>query len=169
MRILIFALLILEFYLGFWATKFFGFWMTFLIYFVPTFFALPLVIFQNQLNFAHFQKQMATGQMPDQSLFRLAAGFIGSLLMLVPSLICRTLALVLLFPPTRFLIVFLAKDWFGKKVKNGSFKTFSQGQGFAFGRGGFQETRVERDAQVIDIEAIKIPSQKPSGPTSPKT
>ncbi len=171
MRVLFFVFFAAELYLGAWATEVFGFWTTLLFYFVPTFLGLPLVIFQNQLNWVHFQKQMVSGKTPDQSLFRLAAGFFGSVLLLVPSFFCRIFALLLLFPPTRYLLVFLSKGWLLKKMGDGSLKTFSQGRGFSFGRGDHPEVRVERDAEVIDIEAIRIPSSQdgsPKDPTRPK-
>ena len=91
---------------------------------------------------------MSSYKVLDQSVFRLAAGFFGSVLLLVPSLICRAVALLLLFPPTRFLLFFLAKGWLAKKMAAGSFKVFSSHH---------PEDRFERDAKVIDIEAIKGP------------
>ncbi len=161
MRSFIFIFLILEISLGAWVAELFGFWTTLLIYFVPTFFGLPLVIFENQMNWATFQKQMASGRAPDQPLFNLMAGFFGSLLLLVPSLICRMMAVFLLFPPTRFLIVFSCKNWWARKMMDGS---------FSFGR--TVEPHFERDAQVIDIEAIKISSPakgESSDSTRPKS
>ena len=138
-----------EILLGAWVTELCGFWMTLLIYFAPTFFGIPLVIFENQMNWASFRKQMASGQAPDQPLFKLMAGFFGSILLLVPSLICRLIAVLLLFPPTRLLIVFIGKNWFARKMMDGSF-SFRGPIGRNF----------ERDARVIDIDAIKIASPK---------
>ncbi len=153
MKIYFLIFLILEIILGSWLTEWVGFWTTLLIYFVPTIFGLPLVIFENQMNWASFQKQMASGHAPDQPLLRLMAGFIGSLLMLIPSLIARLLALFLIFPPTRFLIVFTFRNWLGRKILAKS---------FSFGSGA--EPPFERDARVIDIEAIKIPSAQSKSP-----
>ncbi len=153
MKIFIIVFFMSEILLGAWVTELFGFWMTLLIYFVPTVFGLPLVIFENQMNWAVFRTQMASGRAPDQPLFKLMAGFFGSLLLLVPSLICRLIAVLLLFPPTRLLIVFFGKNWFAKKIMDGS---FSLGRPIDqnFGR------NVEREARVIDIDAIKIASPK---------
>ncbi len=93
-------------------------------------------------------RQISSYKILDHSLFRLAAGFFGSVLLLVPSMICRAVALLLLVPPSRFLLFFLAKGWLAKKMADGSFKVFSRNH---------HEDRFERDAQVIDIEAIKGP------------
>ena len=172
MRIFIFIFLAVELSLGTWATELFGFWTTLLIYFIPTVFGLPLVIFENQTNWAFFQQQMASGKAPDQPLFRLMAGFFGSLFLLVPSLLFRMMAVILLFPPTRFLIVFLGKNWIAKKMKDGAFQAFSSGRGFSFKSGTSSEPRFERDARVIDIEAVKISSTEVSeskGPARPKS
>ena len=172
MRWVVFLFLIAEFYLASWSVASFGFWMTLLIYWIPTIFGLPLVIFQNQMNWAYLQKQMRSGKIPDQSLLRLLAGFVGSLLMLVPSLAARILSIILLFPPTRYLILFIGRTWIIKKISDGSFKAFSSGKGFSFGgfssRPGAEnqdyyqndQSLFERDARVIDIEAVKIPSTK---------
>ena len=156
MKKLIFLFIFLELYLGIYFTRLFGFWVTLLIYFVPTFFGMPLVILQNKVSWSRFMTQMSSYKILDQSLFRLAAGFFGSVLLLVPSLICRAIALLLLFPPTRFLLFFLAKGWLAKKMAAGSFKVFSKANAFSFDT-SHPEDRFERDAKVIDIEAIKGP------------
>ena len=153
MKIFIFIFLILEISFGSWLSEICGFWTTVLIYFVPTFFGLPLVIFENQMNWATFQKQMASGQAPDQPLLRLMAGFFGSFLMLVPSLIGRVFAVFLLFLPTRFLIVFVCRNWLARKMLAGS---------FSFGPNVVPP--FERAARVIDIEAIKISRPKAKSP-----
>jgi UPF0716 protein FxsA len=170
-RLLFFVLVFCELWLGILATENFGFFNTFLIYFVPTFLGLPVFAFQNQLNWMQFQRHLALGRTPDREMLNLVSRFIGSVLLLVPSILCRVMALILLLPPTRFIFILFSRVWLARKIAEGSFRVFSGGQGFGFGGSGFRyysasdlraqpDERVERDAKVIDVEALKIPDNE---------
>lgn len=165
-------LFILELALGIFLSHTVGFINTLLIYFVPTFLGLMFFSFQNQMIWHQFQRQLALGRTPDSELMHLVAKFIGAFLMIVPSVLCRIIAVLLLFPLTRFFAVMLGRVWVTQQVLRGSFKVFGGRQGFGAGNHNFRYynfshdfeegvgIRQERDAKIIDIEALPQPTEK---------
>lgn len=163
-------LIFVEIFLGLTCLRFVGFGVTFLIYFLPCLLGMLFFSLQNQGVWLRFQREMAAGQSPDQQLIQMVSRFAGVVLLLVPSLLARSMAVLLLFPPTRFLLVKLGRTWLLHKLRQGSFRAFGGRPDFGANTGGFryydfsrgssfeEEPRVERDAQVIDIEPIKLSS-----------
>lgn len=153
-------LFVLEIFVGVMMTRYFGFLNTVLVYLVPTFLGLTFFTFQNQMIWMQFQKQMATGKTPDTQILDLVAKFAGTIMMIIPSLILRSLALCLLLPLTRFFLVKVGQVWVAQKIAKGSFQFFSSRQDFGGRQHNFRYYNEERDAKVIDIEALPLPDDK---------
>jgi UPF0716 protein FxsA len=164
------VLFILELAIGITMTNYFGFVNTALAYVIPTFLGLTFFSFQNQMIMMQFQKQVATGNAPDTELLTLVARFVSTVLLIIPSMIARAVALVLIFPLTRFAIIFFGRNWMARKISSGTFKVFGARPGFGDGAQNFRYynfgnemkdvTPNERDAKVIDIEALPAPKGK---------
>ena len=149
--------------------------------FINTFFAL-LACFVLGLGFAKAQGRYVLGRMqealsqqrmPNDDVLHGLVTFAGGILLAIPGFISDAIALLLILPGTRHLVVYYLKTRFAPKIKDGSFKVFSFG-GMS-GMGGFgnmgsrptsgptfeDEPRFEREVTplVIDVKPIK-PNQK---------
>jgi UPF0716 family protein affecting phage T7 exclusion len=165
-------LFIVELMLGIFLSRTIGFMNTLMVYFVPTFLGLTFFSFQNQMIWFQFQKQMASGRTPDGELLHLVAKFAGAFLMIVPSIIARLAAVLLLLPLTRHMMVLVSRFFISKKIAQGSFKVFGDRQGFGAGNHNFRyynfghefegeaAAPTERDAKVINVEAIPAPDDR---------
>lgn len=142
----------------------YGFGTVFLAYLAPSFLGAIVIAFQSRTAFFSLQTRLAEGREPGPQVLNTAAGFIAGLLLIVPFLATRVLGVLLLLPGTRQLLLFMVQAWIFKRFAgtifrnagagpgfNASFRTFRyDGQGFA------EETRVERDAEVIDVTPLEI-------------
>lgn len=165
-----------------------GFWWTFLGYVIPSILGVFLLSFQSREVMAKLQNSTLNGANPSVEILKSAAPIIGSVLLIVPGFFSRALGLVLLFPPTRWLLIFLSSFLFFRKFisrgmsllqfGNGSFRVYTNfdrhpGSGhphgmhgrYESGPEGFYKSHIERDVtpgsnDVIDVTPKKIESKK---------
>ena len=152
--------------------------------FINTFFAF-LACFVLGLGFAKAQGRYVLGRMqealsqqrmPNDDVLHGLVTFAGGILLAIPGFISDAIALLLILPGTRHLIVYFLKTRFAPKIKDGSFKVFSFGGMSGMGMGNMggmgsrptsgptfedEEPRWEREVSplVIDVTPIK-PNQK---------
>lgn len=164
MKFLIFT--IIEIYIFSLFVDYYGFWSSLLIYFVPSVLGLMIISLYGRASMMSLQLKLSKGEPPTGALLNTAAIFIGGLMLIPPSMVLRSFALILLLPGVRHLFLFIAKTFFLVKILS-KLKTNQFGNGFfymgSFGSGDYyqnqQNQTTEREASVIDIEAIEV-SQK---------
>lgn len=158
---LILILFVGELILATLALRFFGFLYTVALYLVPVFFGFLILSFQNRWIWFQMQKQLASGEAPDESLMNLMAKFVASVLIVVPSLSCKVFSVFLWFPPTRFFLLKMGRVWLTTKMAQGTFRIFTpNGARHQEFYGFSSEPRFERDAKVIDIESSRLSSKR---------
>lgn len=162
MGLLPFLFFPLEIYLFFRVAGTMGFFAALLIYWAPCLLGTFILRLQSRTAMAQMQEKLKRGE-SSVGVLGLGANFFAGLLLLLPFLSTRVLALVLLLPGTRQLTLFLARAWIIKKLANGTF-VFA-GRGFP---GGPYNAPVERDATVIDVEAVEIMPGELSAPKKPE-
>lgn len=117
---------------------------------------------QGQSTVALFQSEVAQGRIPGNKILHRGTVFLGGLFLFIPGFISDVIGVLFILPGTRHLVVWYLKSLLAKGILRG--RVFMGG----FGRGGtrshprpdWQEPRVERDAQVIDIEPMEITHTK---------
>lgn len=153
----------------------FGFFMALVMYWAPCLLGALLIRFQSRSAMARMQERLARGE-SSVGVLGMGANFFAGLMLLLPFFTTRVLALVLLLPGARQLALFAARAWILKKMTNGTFVFAGRGfpgagagsagpfPGGPFGNrpfGGMDDgPRVERDATVIDVEAVQIAPKK---------
>jgi UPF0716 protein FxsA len=127
---------------------------------------------QSQYLLRKVQEAASKGQEPSDQLVRGMAAFLAGILLISPGLISDVVALLLLFPPTRYLIVMAAKRRFARQfsagqngwAQNGWTGSSASFRVFTFGADGM--ARVQQDDEpdfgmrdvspkVIDVTPIK--------------
>lgn len=108
------------------------------------------------------QKSFARGEVPGSSVMHSGLVFLGGFFLFVPGFLSDVIGICLILPGVRHLIVLYMRVMMAKGLARGSFKVFSTfGNGFG-AAGGFsaRQNPVERDAQVVDVEALETSSQR---------
>lgn len=169
------------------AVKSWGFLDSLGIYLMPSLLGFVILSLVKRTGFAQMQMSMMSGQKPEKSLLHSGAIFLGAILLIVPSFFTRVLAIILILPGLRHLIIWRFEKGMQKRMQNGAQGGFSFGGPFGFGGGagagpaggGFtyyqyrskptgddfnQESPRERviDAEVLDVTPLEIThSDKP--------
>lgn len=146
----------------------FGFGSVFLAYVLPSFLGFFILAFQSRSAFFTLQNRLAAGDEPGPQLLNTGAKFISGILLVIPFLSTRLLGILLFLPGTRQLLLFLFQAWIFKRFANRMFGPGGMGPGFragfrtvhvegqeGFRETGVEETREERDAEVIDVTPIR--------------
>lgn len=152
----------------------FGFFAALAMYWLPCILGMLLIQFQSRTAMLQMQERLKRGER-SAGVLGMGANFFAGLMLLLPFFTTRVIALALLLPGVRQLVLLVARGWLMKKLANGSFVFMGRGmpgaQGggpggnFGGGRGPFGGAgafgddfgpRVERDATVIDVEAVQL-------------
>lgn len=134
---LFFLYMIAEIYAcnAFWNA--YGFVNLFFVFLLSFFLGLGLVRSQGRALIMQFQGSLARSEMPsDQVLHRMLI-FLGGLMLMVPGLVSDVLALILILPGTRHLLLSISRRRFKQKVASGGFQVFTFGSGGSGWAGGF--------------------------------
>lgn len=132
------------------------------------FLGMAILKIQGKVGFQQAQIQLAQGQIPTGKILHHLFILLGGLLFLIPGIISDLLGLLCILPGTRHLLIWSFQRSLEKNFKSGKVRFFSQGFGGPRPN-PFQEpfrqrqdnwnSPPERDAQVIDIEPIRIQHQ----------
>ncbi len=163
------------------AVKSWGFLDSLGIYLMPSLLGFVILSLVKRTGFAQMQMSMMSGQKPEKSLLHSGAIFLGAILLIVPSFFTRVLAIILILPGLRHLMIWRFEKGLQNRMQNGVQGGFSFGGPFGFGGGagagpagggftyyqyrskptgdGFdQESPRERviDAEVLDVTPLEI-------------
>lgn len=142
-----------------------GFGWALLLAIIPSFLGLLLLSVLGREMAVKMQSLIRDGKTQPADILRSSAPLIGAVLLIIPGFISRSLGILFLFPPTRWLLLFLASRLFFSRLLKKSFSSFQFGNGAFrvytnFGqRTGFpsEEPRdVTANSQVIDVVPTKI-------------
>lgn len=106
------------------------------------------------------QRSFSGGRIPDRKVLHRVLIFFGGVLIFLPGVLSDIMGLLFILPGTRHLIVLYLRWYLSRAMARGTFQFFkADGGGFSFGAGfgmnsGFERPQ-ERDAQVIEIEALE--------------
>lgn len=171
------------------AVKSWGFLDTLGMYLMPSLLGFIILSLVKRTGWAQMQMSMMSGQKPEKSLLHSAAIFIGAILLIVPSFFTRVLAIILILPGLRHLMIWRFEKGVQKRMQSGAQGGFSFGGPFGFGGGpagagggftyyqyssknagqGFeQEPARERviDAEVLDVTPLEITHSESSQDSS---
>jgi UPF0716 protein FxsA len=144
----------------------YGFWDAVGITLLSGFVGLSIMTSVGRTAMAAMQAELAQGKDPSNRIVSQLALLLGGLLIFIPGLISDAIGFLLVLPGTRQLILLFFRGFLLRQFTSGRIRVFSAGgTGFGFG-GGFprqqsvDETRIERDAQVIDVTPIEITHEK---------
>lgn len=112
------------------------------------------------------QRDLNQGRLPTAQILHRSIMIVGGILLIIPGFISSFAGFLCILPGTRHLIAL----YFKRLMKRGAFQSrvfmggfgkpggFGAGGGFGGGpySGRWEETRVERDAEVVDIEPLEI-------------
>ncbi len=171
------------------AVKSWGFLDTLGMYLMPSLLGFVILSLVKRVGFAQLQMSMMSGQKPEKSLLHSGAIFIGAILLIVPSFFTRVLAVILILPGLRHLMIWRFEKGLQKRMQSGAQGGFSFGGPFGFGGGaagsgggftyyqyrskntgeGFaQDSAQERviDAEVLDVTPLEITHSEKSQDSS---
>lgn len=171
MPLLLFPLIIFtEIFLAVKIFSYFGFIDGFLIYLAPSFLGVFFLKWKAPKFISKAQQGFMQSQNPPLSFILELGQILGGLLLIIPSIVLRILAILLLFPLTRFLLSHWLKIWWLGKLAKGGFKFFTNGGfaqgGFFYSTNNMNTTQNEREVfsqnfeipasqQIIDVQAKK--------------
>jgi UPF0716 family protein affecting phage T7 exclusion len=112
------------------------------------FVGLLIMKMQGQVIFTKIQSQLIQGKIPDNQTLHNAFVLLGGLLIFIPGFVSDILGVLCILPGSRHLLIFYFKNSLMQGLSKGSIKVF--------GRVNRTEAYQERDAQVIDIEPLKV-------------
>lgn len=140
-------------------------------------FGLGIAKAQGRYVLAKLQGALNQNAMPAKDVQHSLIFFLAGLLFAIPGFISDVVAILLLLPGTRHLIVRMFRSRFERQLRNGNFKAFSFGR---FSGGGFNmdfrnidpnlareaDQRYEREVspKVIDVSPISSNTTKKPGP-----
>lgn len=142
-----------------------GFWWSLLVYVLPSFLGFILLSFQSRELMTKMQGLARDGQSLPKDILHSAAPVIGAIFLIIPGFLTRTFGILLIFPPTRWLLISLSSFLFFKKLMNKSFSFYQFGNGAFHVHsqfGSFHEKRsneardVTQTGEVIDVVPLKI-------------
>lgn len=178
-------LFIIEIALFILSIQWIGFWWTLLSYILPSFLGIFLLSLQSREVMSKIQNLNADGGTnPSLEVLKSAAPIIGSILFIIPGFLTRVLGFILLFPPLRWLLLFLSTFFFFRKFisrgmsllqfGNGAFRVYTNIDAFGKQRDYWQQNQpnwknetqeTPRDVSpkandVIDVIPLKIENKK---------
>ena len=119
---------ILEFFVFIMSLKLVGFWTTLGLYILPSFIGVLGISFWGQKGFRGLQMQLAQSQDPIKEVLKSFSGLIGFLLLIPPTFTTRVLGIFLIFPLTRWFVVFLSQFFVFKKMGPTGFMFYQFGK-----------------------------------------
>ena len=149
----------------------YGFFQTLFYYFVPSLLGVLLLSQFKASGFQKMQNNWQNGKEPTSDILHTTAKIIGAILLIPPTFIPRILALLLVTPGIRHILVFISQAFFIKKLVTAGSTLFQTGRGgFTFyssvkGFPGFnpqadsnfeKESALARDVEAIDVTPIEI-------------
>jgi UPF0716 protein FxsA len=119
-----------------------------------------IMILQGRSVVLDVQKSFARGEVPGNMILHRGLIFIGGFLLFLPGVMTDVFAICLILPGIRHLLALYARVMLVRGLARGSIRFFS-GVGTQGGARGFSSSsaRTERDAQVIDVEALETSSR----------
>lgn len=161
---------LLEVYVFFSFASAYSFLDAFLAIFLSGVIGSLIMRLQGKAALALFQTELLQGRIPGSKVLHRAVVFLGGLLLFMPGFISDFAGALFILPGTRHLVVLYIKSLLKKGILRG--RVFMGGFGLPGDGGPFtrqrqgpfpgrsdprqEEPRVERDAQVIDIEPLEI-------------
>lgn len=142
---------ILEIYLFVQVCEWFNFWLALLGIFLGFFLGSQLLRLVGVKSVGNMMSGFATGQEAASQMGGMMAKVLAAVLLMIPGFISDIFALLLLFPPTRSLLMLLILK---RLMKSGSFQ-FGAGP-FQQRQGPFAETQDQGKGQVYEGEATEI-------------
>ncbi len=149
-----------------------GFWWSVLAYILPSILGVILLSMQSREVMTKLQKTTA-GEQNDSSsdILRSAGPIIGALFLIIPGFFSRAVGVLLIFPPTRWLLIFLSsflffRRWISKSFSmyqfgSGAFHVYTNAGRFKNDQAGSEELRdVKESNEVIDVVPIKIENKR---------
>jgi len=144
-----------------------GFWWSLLAYVLPSFLGVILLSLQSRELMSKMQGLSIEGQSLPKNILHSAAPVLGAIFLIIPGFLSRTFGILLILPPTRWLLIWLSSFLFFKKILNKSFAFYQFGNGAfrvqsQFGHFGGSsplnpESRdVTESGEVIDVVPLKI-------------
>ncbi len=96
---------------------------------------------------------IANGQVPGDELIAALCVFVGGVLMIAPGFITDILGILLVVPPTRFVLVKILKFYFARMVQRGVAKVHVYSAGnFGFTKTNFDQAQYQyRDSNMRDV------------------
>ncbi len=162
-----FPVVLLEIFIFWFVADKLGFFNTILIYFVPCLLGLLIVATWGRVALVSLQMSFARGEVPGAKVLHAGAIFIAGLCLVVPSFFTRVIAIGLLLPGLRHLLLWKFKANIAQKISQGpssfNFSGFRFGAGASpFGRDtsytdfGRPAEREVFNAYVLDIKPIEV-------------
>ena len=151
----------------------FGFLKTLAAYILPSFLGFMIVLRQGTMTVASLQASLMRGQRPDSALLHAAARIFGGVLMITPFFMGRVLAVCLLLPGVRHILLFIFSKkmmgWAAQKAQQGGFKFYYSSRGpfdgaSPYSRDSFQGPT--RDAEIVDVTPVEVRHEELSDPQS---
>lgn len=174
--------LIVEVFIFVKMTSWVGWGDTFLFYFAPVFLGVLLISFWSRMGLVSIQTTLLQGQVPGKRLLHTAAIFLGGVCLVVPTMTTRLLAVALILPGFRHLLIWRFQAFVAQKIATGSTQAFSFMKG---GVGGFKfyhfrsgdgvsENResgmrnVTPHQDILDVSAVRISHEEKPDSSYPR-
>jgi UPF0716 protein FxsA len=87
--------------------------------------------------FFQFQRELASGRLPGQSILDGASVLVGGAFLLTPGVLTDLAGFSLIFPPTRRWLQRRVRSYLDKQIEDGAIRMMTFGRGQAGGMGGF--------------------------------
>ena len=114
-----------ELYLLIQAGKVIGAWETIWLVILTGVVGAHMARSQGMSIWLNTQKQIQQGQLPGDNLIQGLLVFVGGLLLITPGFVTDFIGLSFVFPLSRKLIVLVMKKMMARKIKNGSFRVYT--------------------------------------------
>jgi UPF0716 protein FxsA len=154
--LLIFLFPVAEIYLLIRLGDLYGFVNVLLMMLTTGALGLGVMVLQGKSVVRDAQKSFARGQVPGNIILHRGLIFMGGFLLFLPGVMTDILGICLILPGIRHLLAVYVRVMLARGMARGSIRFFSAGGAAGFSSGSL---RPERDAQVIDVEALETSSR----------
>lgn len=172
---------VLEIYVFWLFVGAYGFLATFAAYWIPTFLGFYMISRGSIQAVQKLQMEINSGGQPAKASLAIALNFLGSLLLIFPFLSTRVMALFLLVPGFKHLIILFGEFWLIKKIFKSPYVSFVYQAGdFARERGfrdvftppldtpesaqshpsSHQKSTSQASSEIIDVDFVSIDDKK---------
>jgi UPF0716 protein FxsA len=136
-----------------------GFWETLFLLISGVVVGIWTTRLQGRMIWRKMQNQIAAGEVPAQQALKGVLVFLAGVLFILPGFVSDALALVLLFPPTRWVLAGLLMNAVKNAMQRGTFR---------FKRTHRQGPRpAQYGPTVVDVEAESVREELANGRTKP--